>query len=63
MTGIFKRTRTKEIISTWEEFKNCLKMGKAKEFFGENASMEVQVEDFGAVVLPPEKIAVQYTSL
>jgi hypothetical protein len=50
MTGIFKRTRTKEIISTWEEFKNCLKMGKAKEFFGENASMEVQVEDFGAVV-------------
>ena len=51
MTGIFKRTRTKEIISTWEEFKNCLKMGKAKEFFGENASMEVQVEDFGAVVL------------
>lgn len=49
MTGIFKRTRTKEIISTWEEFKNCLKMGKAKEFFGENASMEVQVEDFGAV--------------
>ena len=50
MTGIFKRTRTKEIVSTWEEFKNCLKMGKAKEFFGENASMEVQVEDFGAVV-------------
>ena len=50
MTGIFKRTRTKEIISTWEEFKNCLKMGKAKEFFGEDASMEVQVEDFGAVV-------------
>lgn len=50
MTGIFKRTHTEETISTWEEFKNYLKMGEAREFFGENASMEVQVEDFGTVV-------------
>ena len=50
MTGIFKRTHTEETISTWEEFKNYLKTGKAKEFFGDNASLEVQVEDFGAVV-------------
>lgn len=25
MTGIFKRTRTKEIISTWEEFIRIIK--------------------------------------
>lgn len=51
MTGIFKRTHTEETISTWEEFKNYLKMGKAKEFFGDNASLEVQVEGLGAVIL------------
>lgn len=50
MTGIFKRTHTEETISTWEEFKNYLKMGKAREFFGENASMKVQVEGLGSVV-------------
>lgn len=51
MTGIFKRTHTEETISTWEEFKNYLKMGKAKEFFGDNASLEVQVEGLGAAIL------------
>ena len=46
----FKRTHTEETISTWEELKNYLKMGRAKEFFGDNASLEVQVEGSGAVV-------------
>lgn len=46
----FKRTHTEETISTQEELKNYLKMGRAKEFFGDNASLEVQVEGSGAVV-------------
>ncbi len=46
----FKRTHTEETISTWEELKNYLKMGRAKEFFGDNASLEVQAEGLGAVV-------------
>lgn len=46
----FKRTHTEETISMWAEFKNYLKMGRAKEFFGDNASLEVQVEGLGAVV-------------
>ena len=46
----FKRTHTEETISTWEELKNYLKIGRAKEFFGDNASLEVQVEGSGAVV-------------
>lgn len=50
MTGTFKRTHTEKTISSWEEFKNYLKMGKAKEFFGDNASFEAQVEGLGAVV-------------
>lgn len=46
----FKRTHTEETISTWEELKNYLNMGRTKEFFGDNASLEVQVEGLGAVV-------------
>lgn len=50
MAKEFKRTMKTEYISTWENLKYYIKIGKAREFFGENASMEVQVEGFGAVV-------------
>ena len=46
----FKRKTETEYISTWENLKYYIKIGKAREFFGENASMEIQVEGFGAVV-------------
>lgn len=50
MAKEFKRKMETEYISTWENLKYYIKIGKAREFFGENASMEVQVEGFGAVV-------------
>nr|DAY87721.1 MAG TPA: hypothetical protein [Caudoviricetes sp.] len=50
MAKEFKRKTETEYISTWENLKHYIKIGEAREFFGENASMEVQVEDFGAVV-------------
>ncbi len=50
MAKEFKRTMETEYISTWENLKYYIKIGKAREFFGKNASMEVQVEGFGAVV-------------
>ena len=50
MAKEFKRKMETEYISTWENLKYYIKIGKAREFVGENASMEVQVEGFGAVV-------------
>ena len=50
MTKEFKRKTEIEYISTWENLKHYLENGEAREFFGENASMEVQVEGFGTVV-------------
>lgn len=50
MAKEFKRKTEIECISTWENLKHYIEIGEAREFFGENASMEVQVEDFGAVV-------------
>lgn len=49
MAKEFKRKAEIECISTWENLKHYIENGEAREFFGENASMEVQVEDFGAV--------------
>lgn len=49
MAKEFKRKMETEYISTWENLKYYIKIGKAREFFGENASMEVQVEGFGVV--------------
>lgn len=50
MAKEFKRKMETEYISTWENLKYYIKIGKAREFFGENASMEVQVEGFGVVI-------------
>lgn len=50
MAKEFKRKTEIECISTWENLKHYIEIGEAREFFGENASMEVRVEDFGAVV-------------
>lgn len=50
MSKEFKRKMEIEYISTWENLKYYIKIGKAKEFFGKNPSMEVQVEGFGMVV-------------
>lgn len=50
MAKEFKRKTEIECISTYENLKHYIEIGKAREFFGENASMEVQVEDFGTVV-------------
>ena len=49
MAKEFKRKTEIEYISTWENLKYYIEIGEAREFFGENASMEVQVEDFGTV--------------
>lgn len=49
MAKEFKRKAEIECISTWENLNHYIENGEAREFFGENASMEVQVEDFGAV--------------
>ena len=50
MAKEFKRKTEIECISTWENLKHYIEIGEAREFFGEHASMEVQVKDFGAVV-------------
>lgn len=50
MAKEFKRKTEIEYISTWENLKYYIEIGEAREFFGENASMEVHVEDFGTVV-------------
>lgn len=50
MAKEFKRKTEIEYINTWENLKYDIEIGEAREFFGENASMEVQVEDFGTVV-------------
>ena len=49
MAKEFKRKTEIEYISTWENLKYYIEIGEAREFFGENASMEVQVEEFGTV--------------
>ena len=41
MAKEFKRKTEIECISTWENLKYYIKIGKAKEFFGENASIWV----------------------
>jgi len=50
MAKEFKRKTEIECISTWENLKHYIEIGNAKKFFGENASMKVQVEGLGSVV-------------